>query len=77
MWVGKDDNTPMNKVTGGGAPAEIWRSFMAAALPRLAARPIPGAPPQSTGDAIGDLLSGGPAPADAEAPPPSGGAPPY
>ena len=22
VWVGKDDNTPMKRVTGGGAPAE-------------------------------------------------------
>ena len=44
VWVGKDNNTPMRKVTGGGPPAEIWRDFMVAALPRLAAQPIPGAP---------------------------------
>jgi penicillin-binding protein 1A len=44
VWVGKDNNTPMRKVTGGGAPSEIWRAFMARALPRLAAQPIPGAP---------------------------------
>lgn len=44
VWVGKDDNTPMKKVTGGGAPAEIWRNFMVAALPRLAIQPIPGGP---------------------------------
>jgi penicillin-binding protein 1A len=45
VWVGKDDNTPMRKVTGGGAPAEIWRDFMVAALPKLAIQPIPGGPP--------------------------------
>jgi penicillin-binding protein 1A len=44
VWVGKDDNTPMRKVTGGGAPAEIWRDFMVAALPKLAIQPIPGGP---------------------------------
>lgn len=43
VWVGKDNNTPMAKVTGGAAPAEIWRNFMAQALPRLSVRPIPGA----------------------------------
>ncbi|MFI4936122.1 MAG: transglycosylase domain-containing protein [Caulobacterales bacterium] len=60
VWVGRDDNTSMKRVTGGGAPAEIWRNFMTAALPRLQAQAIPGgvlAP--TTGDAIGDLLSGG------------------
>jgi penicillin-binding protein 1A len=42
VWVGRDDNTPMRRVTGGGPPAEIWRTFMLTALPRLAAGPIPG-----------------------------------
>ena len=28
IWMGNDDNTPMNKVTGGGAPARLWRSIM-------------------------------------------------
>ncbi len=42
VWVGRDDNTPMKRVTGGGPPAEIWRSFMTSALPRLQAQAIPG-----------------------------------
>lgn len=32
VWVGNDDNSPMNGVTGRGLPAEIWRRFMQAAL---------------------------------------------
>jgi 1A family penicillin-binding protein len=32
VWVGNDDNAPMDGVTGGGLPAEIWRSFVANAL---------------------------------------------
>ena len=32
VWVGHDDNRPMPGVTGGGAPARIWRSFMSRAL---------------------------------------------
>ncbi|MGI8841957.1 MAG: transglycosylase domain-containing protein, partial [Caulobacteraceae bacterium] len=59
VWVGKDNDTPMRRVTGGGAPAEIWRNFMAAALPRLAAQPIPGgapAEPAPPSDAIGEVL---------------------
>src|SRR5205085_9206102 len=24
VWTGRDDATPMKRVTGGGAPAEIW-----------------------------------------------------
>ena len=31
VWVGNDDNTPMNRVTGGDVPARIWRDFMIAA----------------------------------------------
>jgi penicillin-binding protein 1A len=61
VWVGKDDNTPMRKVTGGGAPAEIWRAFMATALPHLQVRSIPAGPEAEPGvvmgDPLGDLLS--------------------
>ena len=28
IWMGNDDASPMNGVTGGGLPAELWRSFM-------------------------------------------------
>ena len=60
VWTGKDDNTPMKRVTGGGAPAEIWRNFMTAALPRLKSTPIPGGviepPPVGGEDPIGDLI---------------------
>jgi penicillin-binding protein 1A len=45
----------MKKVTGGAAPAEIWRDFMTAALPRLNVKPIPG-DAQVAEDPIGDLL---------------------
>jgi penicillin-binding protein 1A len=31
VWVGNDDNRPMNKVVGGDLPADIWRRFMLAA----------------------------------------------
>ena len=33
VWVGNDDNTPMNGVTGRTLPADIWKAFMEAALP--------------------------------------------
>ena len=59
VWVGKDDNTPMRRVTGGTLPAEVWRAFMGAALPRLQVRAIPPGPAGSgilTADPIGDLL---------------------
>jgi penicillin-binding protein 1A len=28
VWVGNDDNSPMNKVVGGSVPAQIWAAFM-------------------------------------------------
>ena len=28
VWLGNDDGSAMDEVTGGGYPAEIWRSFM-------------------------------------------------
>jgi penicillin-binding protein 1A len=61
VWVGKDNNKPMKRVSGGGVPAGIWRDFMAAALPRLKAQPIPGGviePPPQVSDPIGDLVDG-------------------
>jgi penicillin-binding protein 1A len=87
VWVGRDDDASMARVTGGGPPAQIWRAFMVSALPRLKAPGIPGgpAPAPATTDAIGDLLNsessqpevGEPAPPPAEgAPPPSPEPPP-
>jgi len=32
VWVGRDDNKSLGKVSGGTIPAEIWRSFMSSAL---------------------------------------------
>ncbi|PHY17892.1 transglycosylase domain-containing protein [Caulobacter sp. BP25] len=76
VWTGKDDNTPMRRVSGAGAPAEIWRTFMAAALPRLKVTPIPGGvpPPPEAPDPIGDLIN--PAPEGQAAETPAGTAPP-
>jgi len=40
VWVGNDDNTPLNGVTGGSTPARIWRDFMRGAL-KVEAAPVP------------------------------------
>jgi penicillin-binding protein 1A len=32
VWVGRDDNKSLGKVTGGTLPARIWHSFMASAV---------------------------------------------
>ena len=42
VWMGNDDARPMNKVTGGGAPAKLWRNVMAAAHVGLPDRALPG-----------------------------------
>jgi penicillin-binding protein 1A len=42
VWLGNDDNTPMNKVTGGSLPAPVWKSFMLAATQGMPVRPLPG-----------------------------------
>jgi membrane peptidoglycan carboxypeptidase len=46
VWVGNDDNSPMNEVTGGGLPAQIWSDFQlaAAGLGPLAPEAAPEAP---------------------------------
>lgn len=41
VWVGNDDASPMNKVTGGGIPARIWKAFMSAALQDAPAQSLP------------------------------------
>lgn len=33
VWVGNDDNTPMNRVVGGDLPAGIWHDFVGRAVP--------------------------------------------
>jgi penicillin-binding protein 1A len=60
VWLGNDDNSPTNKVTGGSLPAQTWRRFMFAATRAMPVRPLPSAP-QPT------------APVVAAAPPRSGG----
>jgi penicillin-binding protein 1A len=32
VWVGRDDDKSLGKMTGGTAPARLWRSFMASAI---------------------------------------------
>jgi penicillin-binding protein 1A len=45
VWLGRDDDKPMSKITGGSAPVDLWRSFMLTAMRRLANEPIPPGPP--------------------------------
>ncbi len=54
VWVGNDNDKPMNKVVGGDMPASIWRRFMMAAHENLAIRDfpwlLPDPAPESTPD---------------------------
>ena len=44
VWMGKDDATPMARITGGSAPAELWRAYMSSAVHRLPNQAIPPGP---------------------------------
>ncbi len=48
VWLGHDDNAPMDGVTGGGAPAVIWREIMARALAARSRTASMGLPEKST-----------------------------
>jgi penicillin-binding protein 1A len=41
VWVGRDDNSPLGRVSGGTVPARIWRDFMLRALNIQRAPPPP------------------------------------
>lgn len=50
VWIGNDDNAPMQGVTGGSTPARIWKDFMRGALKLEAApRPQPSTSPDPEG----------------------------
>jgi len=57
VWVGRDDNTPLGRMSGGTVPARIWRDFMLRALNIGRAAPPP--PPRDP-DLVGqpDLEEG-------------------
>jgi penicillin-binding protein 1A len=42
VWVGHDDRSPMNRITGGSIPVEIFVDTMRAAHANLPPRPLPG-----------------------------------
>jgi penicillin-binding protein 1A len=43
--MGRDDNAPMRRITGGIGPADLWHSYMAKALKRVPTLAIPVGPP--------------------------------
>ncbi len=77
VWVGNDNNAPMNKVSGGGMPAQIWRAFMQEAVKGSQPRPLPERPAApalnlpSLWDRIVSQFGGGNAPQPANQPLPT------
>jgi penicillin-binding protein 1A len=61
VWVGNDDNSPMNHVTGGGLPVRIWKRFMTQAHEGLPKKRIP------TGSGFFNFLGKDEAPVNLEA----------
>ena len=58
VWVGNDNGTPTNKVTGGSLPAAIWHDVMAPMHRLVPAAPLPGdreRAPQSIVELLRDL----------------------
>lgn len=58
VWVGNDDNSPMPGVSGGGAPARIWRGFMTEAIGARPAAPAAPAPAEEEGNAADEADPG-------------------
>ena len=56
VWVGNDDNAPMNKVTGGEIPAQMWRRMMIAAHDATPAHDfnLPPQAPAAGGEQVAD-----------------------
>jgi penicillin-binding protein 1A len=67
VWVGNDNNAPMDHVTGGSIPATIWHDFMISAMDGLPEEPIPNTPSASEG--LLPWLFGGEAASEPEAAP--------
>jgi 1A family penicillin-binding protein len=64
VWVGNDDNTPTNRVTGGDLPANIWHDFVTRALPvisrpaaQVARRGPDGAPIEGAAASLGQQVT--------------------
>ena len=74
VWMGRDDNSPMRRITGGSAPAELWRQVMTSGVKRLPTGAIPPGPPPPL-PAPAPLLTNVPAPPPGPLSPPPASAP--
>ena len=74
VWVGNLDNSPMDKVTGGSLPAEVWSAYMSQALQGV---PVQGFPaPDLAGLSTSEGVPPPPPPPPSPAPAPSPSGPP-
>ena len=55
VWMGRDDDTPMRRITGGIAPAELWHNYMRVALKKLPSAAIPAGPPAPQADPLSPI----------------------
>ena len=56
VWLGNDDDSPLNKITGGTLPTQLWHNLMVSAEQGLPVRPLPG---QVTPEAEQPVAEGG------------------
>ncbi|ASK86816.1 transglycosylase domain-containing protein [Sphingorhabdus sp. SMR4y] len=54
VWIGNDDNTPLQGVSGGSLPARIWKDFMQQAV--QSRKPASRAKPQDKPDPEGPVI---------------------
>ena len=73
IWVGNDNNSPMDRVTGGDIPAKIWHDFVTEAERIMATPNAPAQAPAAGAPAAGAPGTAAPAPSAALAPSPSPG----
>jgi len=60
VWVGNDDNKPMDQVTGGDVPARIWHDFVTEAE-HILKHPAASPPPALTGSSAEPAVASAPA----------------
>ena len=48
VWLGNDDFSPMQDVSGGSLAARMWQLFMSQALKGVPVHPLSGVPPDLT-----------------------------
>ena len=66
VWLGNDDDTPLNKITGGTLPTQLWHNVMVAAEQGLPVRQLPGLVPPESEEAQGAEQQDGDKPAGAQ-----------